>query len=329
MQTTENQLALQRSEILPQASSVLTEADEYLELSQNLLNNQYLQELDQCAALSISEDQQLKVGTDVRLFKLNRLVSEQRELMLENAMNAYIALGSQHYKVFLLLNADDGRVDLYLGAAAKPGQFSGKQAGDLLQAAFEGHFPGSELEPLEKKQTEQLLALNQQFPTCTTQAVSALSGVSSLNLEDKKQFVQGLERFIDASSNRTYTALILAEPLPPAELEKRQASLEVLATELSAMHKLQLSFGMQASEAISTSLAASFSQSVGENLSSSTTLGVNSTQTTGTSKGSSTSTNTTPSPNIIKKLGKIICASERISHTKSENYSLSNSVVVK
>lgn len=271
-----------------------------------LLEKRHLQEINAASVLSVEQRHQISVGQDVRLFRLTRLVSESREAMLDNAMNVYLSAGARGHKVFFVIKADGKTAELFIGVGSTPGEMKAKQAGNLLEESFNGHFPGSELNLLKSEAAEDLLTLNGQFKNTNAHAVTALSGVSSLSVEQREHFVQGLERFLDASSNRTFTALILANPISNSKVDDMALAYEQMATELSAMNKQQISYGFQESDAVSDALSSSLSQAIGASLSHTTTEGTSSSKTHTESESDSVNISSRTTQNILKKAGKAL-----------------------
>lgn len=250
-----------------------------------LVNKSYLAELKHYNVLPIENQQSVPLnrGGDVRIFRVERLVQENKQSVLESTTAAYTALGAAGYTVFLFLKSDGKETLLYIGTRGEPGKMLGQNSGDLLQETFKGHFPGSKLYPLNGTAVGAVLDKLSEDSTCKT--VTAVSSVPGLSTEDQTHFMQGLERFIDAAESRTYEGLILAEPVSMQALNTVRTGYEQVATQLSALSNRQYSYGIQDSDAINLSISEGLSHSLGES------LGL--TETTGTSESTSTSSTQT------------------------------------
>ncbi|WP_439238608.1 ATP-binding protein [Lonepinella sp. BR2919] len=237
-----------------------------------IINKTYLPELKKCDVVEFDSQEKINVHGDVRIFSVQRIVLENKQSVLESLSAAYTALGVAGYSVFLILDCDGSQTNLYLGVK---GLLSGRSAGDLLQATFNGHFPGSELTSLDGKQAETLINQYANISDDNNGAISVVTGVPSLAVEQQDQFMQGLERFIDAAENMKYTALILAEPINSTTLNNVRRAYENIATQISPLLKQTLSFGENESDAVSLSLSQGLSESLGTSLSETETTGTN------------------------------------------------------
>lgn len=247
--------------------NIRTNALASLQNGQALLNKNYLAELEHYAPMLLATNSQLSYGLDARLYKVERIVLENKQSTLESLTAAYTALGSAGYSVFLLLKSDGATTDIYLGVRGIPKKMMGAEAGALVEQVFKGHFSGSQLTSINSQETEKLLfGLNhtkQNLPP----SVTAVSGVPSNAVIEREFFMQGLEKFIDAAEGRCYQALILAEPIDSTQLNSIQRGYESVATQLSPLLKQSLSFGENESESIGLSIGESISQSFGQSLS--------------------------------------------------------------
>lgn len=267
---------------------------------QLLLNKSYLSELGECRSLLLANYPEEKINSslDVRIFKVERIVLENKQSVLESLTAAYNALGSVGYSVFLWLKSDGKVTDVYLGTKGRPKKVEGNEAGKLLGQVFKGHFAGSQLTNMASGDVNSLLYNLSQTSIGGTPSITSVTGIPSLSVEEREHFMQGLEHFIDAAEGQTYQAILLAEPISQHQLNVIQAGYEGVATQLSPLLKQSVSFGENESESIGLSIGESISQSLGTSLSLTQTQGTNeslsNTITHGTNesytKGTSTST---------------------------------------
>ncbi|MEX9786747.1 ATP-binding protein [Providencia manganoxydans] len=285
---TERESLTSQTGLLPEQQEALTT----LSTAHALVNKSYLAELKHYAVLPVENQQSVPLnrGGDVRIFRVERLVQENKQSVLESTTAAYTALGAAGYTVFLFLKSDGKETLLYIGTRGEPGKMLGQNSGDLLQETFKGHFPGSRLSPLNGNDVDALLDELSAGNSCKT--VTAVSSVPGLSTEDQTHFMQGLERFIDAAESRTYEGLILAEPVSMQALNTVRTGYEQVATQLSALSNRQYSYGIQDSDAINLSISEGLSHSLGES------LGL--TETTGTSESTTTSVSRSHSTNESK-----------------------------
>ena len=270
--------------------NIRTNALASLQNGQALLNKNYLAELEHYAPMLLATNSQLSYGLDARLYKVERIVLENKQSTLESLTAAYTALGSAGYSVFLLLKSDGTTTDVYLGVRGIPKKMMGAEAGALVEQVFKGHFSGSKLTSINSQETEKLLFGLNQTKQNLQPSVTAVSGVPSNAVIEREFFMQGLEKFIDAAEGRCYQALILAEPIDTTQLNSIQHGYESVATQLSPLLKQSLSFGENESESIGLSIGESISQSFGQSLSltetKSTNESISNTFTTGKNESS-------------------------------------------
>lgn len=281
-----NQIALATK---TEAELIRQQAFNALQDASNLINKSYLSELRYCD-IAPRFDLKINLNSDVRIFKVERIVLENKQSVLESMTAAYNALGAAGFSVFIFLDCDGSETHLYLGTRGQSGRVQGGTAGQLLQETFKGHFSGSELLPLNGSETKVLmdgLYCENHDGTSTVQSVTAVTGVPSLSVEEREHFMQGLERFIDAAEGHNYSAIILAEPVTPTQLSHIRSGYESVATQLSPLLRQQVSYGENDSEAMSLSISHGLSQSLSDSLSQTETSGV--TEGTNTSKAYGTS----------------------------------------
>ncbi len=271
-----------------------------------LINKDYLVEMPnwQVQPLFSQSSQTINIGADVRLFRVERIVLENKQSVLESMTAAYTALGTAGFAVFILLESTGQETYLYLGTRGQAKKTQGQTAGNLLQETFKGHFAGSLLTPLNGENISDKLA---QFKQEQVKAVTAVSGVPSLSVDEREHFMQGLERFIDAAEGHQYQALILAEPVSPEQLAEIRIGYEQVATQISPLLKQQVSYGENQSEAVSLSLSQSISDSLGTSLT--MTEGTNTSQTNTTSQSTSHTKGTNESTSGKSAAGKVASVS--------------------
>ncbi|MGJ7917796.1 ATP-binding protein [Massilia sp. LXY-6] len=252
---------------LASASDIRENALLTLDAGRALINRSYLAELQDYPVKALAGSAlPFRRASDLRVFRIERIVQGNKQSVLESTTAAYTALGAAGYSVFLFLRSDGIETELYIGTRGEPGKALGQSSGELLLETFKGHFSGSSLLPLGARDADALLdgMLDEKAnPSCS---VTAVTGVPALSTDNREHFMQGLERFIDAAERRVYQALILAEPVSSQSLEQIRIGYEQVATQLSPLLKLNLSFGEQESDSVGLSLSRSLSESLGESL---------------------------------------------------------------
>lgn len=264
-------------------------AIENFEAGSSLINRSYLAELGRFPIASPTQHVLLSRATDMRIFKVERIVQNNKQSVLESTTAAYTALGAAGYTVFLYLHSDGAETDLFIGTRGEPGDMLGQNSGELLRETFKGHFSGSSLQSLNFTEADELLERLCAEKNNPAASITSVTGVPALSTENREHFMQGLERFIDAAENRKYQALILAEPVSSRNLDLIRSGYEQVATQLSPLVKQQLTYGEQDSENIGLSITQNLSTSLGHSLGLTETRGTS--HTTGTSSSETHGTN--------------------------------------
>lgn len=315
---------------LEEAKVIFKNAETALNLGSYWLNKTYLPTLAQHPVLP-SENASIQLNTDVRLFKLSRLVTENKQVVLESLMAIYTALGARGCTIFLYLEGKNGKTDVYLGVKGKNGL---AEVGEkLITSAFNGHFTGSEL--THENAINKLQPLSANFGLY--RAITSASCIPSISIEERDNFMQGLEHFIDAAENQDYQALILAEPVSNQELNAIEAKYADIATQLSPLLKQQVSFGENSSESIGTSISRGITESFTQTTSNSKTISVShsvgqaTTETEGTTVGTSQSVSYSQSASVGAPFSPIsaqtsVSVSSSVSYSKSSSTSNTNTI---
>jgi len=297
---------MKRTSLTPRSSGEIREnAMQTLEAGRALINRSYLAELQDYPVQPFAGGLvPFRRASDLRLFRIERIVQGNKQSVLESTTAAYTTLGAAGYSVFLFLRSDGAETELYIGTRGQPGKALGQSSGELLLETFKGHFSGSSLLPMDAREADALFDRMLEEKANPAASITAVTGVPALSTDNRDHFMQGLERFIDAAERRVYQALILAEPVSSQNLEQIRIGYEQVATQLSPLLKLNLSFGQQESESIGLSLSQSLSESLGESLamtetySQARTSGTSTTVTKGTSDSVSAKTGTAKAAGI-------------------------------
>jgi DNA helicase HerA-like ATPase/outer membrane lipoprotein SlyB len=299
-------MSMTRITLTPRSSGEIREnAIQTLEAGRALINRSYLAELKDYPVQPFAGGPlSFRRASDLRLFRIERIVQGNKQSVLESTTAAYTTLGAAGYSVFLFLRSDGAETELYIGTRGEPGKALGQSSGELLVETFKGHFAGSSLLPLSARDADAIFDRMLEEKASPAASITAVTGVPALSTDNRDHFMQGLERFIDAAERRVYQALILAEPVSSQNLEQIRIGYEQVATQLSPLLKLNLTFGQQESETIGLSLSQSLSESLGESLamtetySQARTSGTSTTVTKGTSESISAKTGTAKAATI-------------------------------
>lgn len=192
----------------------------------------------------------------VRWYRIDKIVIEKDVFFADKLSMLYMSLHKTARNIILVLNKQDGGdIELYLGAR----DFSGKSSvsGKILEAGLEGYFPGI------KFQENNIKDLNFSHP-----AISSVSAIASLRDNKKEDFVQGIERLINATSSiPKFRAYFVADSVSDVEANGMINAFNNLYSSLSPAETLQMTFNESETKGVSESFTENFSESIGESIS--------------------------------------------------------------
>lgn len=275
------------------SSDFLMNNDNSLERSlysaEYMINKSYLPDLAKMSILPTFNIENINFSAEVRLFKLERLVQNNKQSVLESLTAIYTALGKSGHSLFFVLESDGNATQIYLGVKSKSSSFEGHSAGDLLKATFEGQFSGSSLSVVSNTHLSKIFQNISDYEESESAGVTAVTAIPSISVENRENFMQGMERFIDAAEGKVYQAIILAEAVEEELLQTISRGYEQIYTQISPYAKKTFSYSQQESdnvaETLSTGITETLAQSVGltETRGQSTAKGTNESKQTGSS----------------------------------------------
>lgn len=280
------------------------------ELADNIVQKNYISEIQK---LEIEEPTKeflnKKIGSGMRMFKIDKIVYDKNENNLQKLTNLYNMAYSQDLNVFLLLNSDGAKVQMYLGICEEYSQSRQKVGIETLYNGFMGNFPGSldsfDEVRLENEEGERILK------ECFAQdrgAISVVSGVASARnekIQENDKFVQGIEKLVDVMKGNPFTTLIIANPISRDELLEMQKELETLYSALKPFEKTVKTFSESQAEGVADSISNGISYTVGSGESKSLSLGTteSTSKTEGASLGGNSSVGTMVSKAVTASIG--------------------------
>lgn len=246
--------------------------DKAPDLYDYIVTNAYLKGLKDGTPISLDQQKQ----PPVRWYKITKIVKEKEVFFADKLSMLYIALHDQAKNVILALKKENfGSIELYLGAR----DFEGKDcvSGDILESGLRGFLPGVDYEyvPEENFNKTFLAGFNNNDGNDKKEkdgenelAVSSASVLASLRDDKKENFIQGLEKLINASEKfPSFTAYLIAENISEESAHRMIQGFNAMQTWLSPMAESQLTFSASHTDGVSESLTKSFSETVTENIS--------------------------------------------------------------
>lgn len=222
----------------------------------------------------------------IRFFEVSQIVLDSSENPRDKLVSVFNAVGSSGAGLLMLIQGTKAKVSIKLGIKASDAASVGK-CGSILQNSLSGNFPGTKILPVRVDGLS--IALEKTFGNSIHALVSVtdVAGVRSDQENKERQFMQGIEKVVDAMRGREYSLLLVADPVSPSDLASSRRSLENLYSSLVPFSESQITLGANESEAVSKSISKSVSDSISKSVSDtvSKTVGKTASNTVGVNAG--------------------------------------------
>lgn len=223
-------------------------------------------------------------------YKITRIVYDGNTFFPDQLSMLYTALHNVARNVALVIDKrgfDD--IEIYLGARDFDGDLH--EASTLLGSAIQGYLPGIKIEPSDKNFC---VDKNDNF-------VASYSGVASLRDNKKESFVQGIEKFIDATpAIPTFTAMFIADNVGQQQTNNIMRAYFSLVDVIVPFTQCQESINESETAGISHTLTKTLGETITDTLSETVTRSEGTNQSYSTSTSSNTTYTENKSPNIFK-----------------------------
>lgn len=219
----------------------------------SMVTRDFLHSLSECTVKPLLDTCRY---SKVRWFRVDKIVMEKDVFFADKLSMLYMSLHKTARNIILVLNKqNDSDIELYLGAR----DFSGNSSvsGKILEAGLDGYFPGI------KFQQNGITELKFSYP-----AISSVSAIASLRDDKKEDFVQGIERLINATSSiPQFRAYFIADSVGDAEVNSMISAFNDLYSSLSPAETLHMTFNESETKGVSQSFTENLSESIGESIS--------------------------------------------------------------
>lgn len=254
------------------------------------------------------------LGSNVQFARVEKLVYDKAESITDKLTTVYHTLSSfDNTSVILLLLSDGAEIELYIGVAERFQQGvpvnidSRGNKSNTLETAFAANFPGSILKNKVKKDgkvkpIKTSTLIERAFSDVS--AVSCVTGIaSSRNKENREndQFIQGMEKLIDAMRGKKYSAVFIADCKSALDIEEICGNYETIYSSLYPFLQSQQTVGttegVTDTESFIKGVTDTTNESISNSLSKSHTVGKSSSHSVGGSVSVGGSSGFFPGPN--------------------------------
>mgnify|MGYP003456026830 FL=1 len=267
-------------------------------LFNDMVSNSYLTSLMQC---EVKKPEHLP-DTFVRWYRITKIVIEKDVFFADKLSMLYMSLHHTARNVILVVNKEkeNGNIELYLGAR----DFHGRDynSAEILKAGLEGYLPGVGLEKVKGEL---------KLPEYKNYYLSSVSAVASLRDEKKENFVQGIERLINASTSiPMFTAYFIAENVSREETSSMISAFSDLHTQLAPLAECQISTNESHTSGSSESISESVTRTISTNISKTVTKSENFSKNIAENDGVTENHTTNYSPGILTSIWSSIFGGE-------------------
>lgn len=260
-----------------------------LSIIDNEVMKNYVPSLQHCKVVPMDKNS-LENLPQIQFFRVTELVYQEDEFSVHKLSTIFNALSNKPCTLVLMIQSDGQTNNFYLGARSREPQYSSGTMRQLLEQSLLGLFPGSDTSDYFSEN------LKADMDKLNIGCVSSVTCIADYK-QDKdsignKDFIQGLEKFINSMQGKSFTAICIANNLEHRDLVETRKEYERIYTLMSPFANMQYNYALNNSSSSSDS----------------DTNGNTDTETTGKSAG----INTTQSAAVAKTQGT------NTSHTQTD-----------
>lgn len=244
---------------------------EGLRLAETFVKKFYLDGLDRYEVTKASRSV-LELSTDRNLvmYKISGLIFNKDENVQDRLNNVYSSMHGLNLSVVFMLRSDGREISFYIGTKTVNDNDDFQvnlELANAFEQTFRGNFPGSEISSVNVSDFNDLL--KNILPEDGKNAVTSLTSLPSLKDDDatNEQYVQGLEKFIDAMEGKVYTVLVISDPVSGGQIEQMKRGYEELYSEIAPLGEYNLTLTENEGINISQSEMEGYTDTIGRSVS--------------------------------------------------------------
>lgn len=312
--------------------------NDVLQTADNILQKSYLSNLSKYEIVRLNDSSRnhelaQNLNSSVRFFDITKIVLNKNENMRDKLVTVFNAVWNTGSSILFQIKGTKEKVSISIGIKNSDGNIENTAlAQNVLRQSLSGNFPGTEIgQTLDKTAFEKEI-LDNFNANLSVSAVTDVAGLRSEEESKEKQFMQGIEKLVDAMQGQEYTLFLIADAVSLEDLNANRRALENIYSNLVPLSESTYSLGQNESNTvghtIGTSVTETVSQSIAESVSH--TTGKSYTQTSGTTKTETVGTNesTTDGTSTSKTKGHSfgfsfgLSIGKNSSSTKSSSHSI-------
>lgn len=238
-------------------------------LAEKIVKKLYLNDLERYKVSKPSRSV-LELSTDrnVKMFKISGLVFDKDENILDRLNNVYSSMHGLGLSIVFMLKSDGISIELYMGTKSVEEDFTeNPELGKAFEKSFRGNFPGSQISDVDIFEYNDIV--ENILPKNGKNSVTALTGLPSIKDKDahNDQFIQGIEKFVDAMQGEVFTVLIISDPISDWRIEQVKQGYGEIYSQMSSLAEYSLTVGTNEGISISESEMKGYTDTIGKSVS--------------------------------------------------------------
>lgn len=270
-----------------------------LQTADQILQKSYLSNLSKCEIVRLNDfsknhDLAQNLNSSVRFFDITKIVLNKNENMRDKLVTVFNAVWNTGSSILFQIKGTKEKVSISIGIKNPDGNIENTAlAQNVLRQSLSGNFPGTEIgQTLDKTAFEKEI-LDNFNANMSVSAVTDVAGLRSEEESKEKQFMQGIEKLVDAMQGQEYTLFLIADAVSLEDLNANRRALENIYSNLVPLSESTYSLGQNESNTVGHTIGASVTKTVSQSIAESVnhTTGKSYTQTSGTTKTETVGTN--------------------------------------
>ncbi|MEY8356766.1 DUF87 domain-containing protein [Lachnospiraceae bacterium 54-53] len=223
------------------------------ENADTILQKKYVSKLDELPVVEVGKEiTNIKVGSNICLYHIDKIVYDESENIHDKLTTVYSSLfANEESALVLIVKGSKEHVDLYLGAVSRKVNDQGsipvkslENSGKTLSSVMQGNFPGTELHriDIERRKDDKGNYIGESvesvIKSCFSQVttIASVSGIAALRNQGETksgEFVQSMEKLVDAMRGKEYSAIYIADVMGNETIEDICSEYEDIYSQLS------------------------------------------------------------------------------------------------
>lgn len=269
MSNNDNGVQKVRVKDLMENKPLISDAAVSLLLAEKIVKKLYLKDLERYKVSKPSRSV-LELSTDrnIKMFKISGLVFDKDENILDRLNNVYSSMHGLGLSIVFMLKSDGISIELYMGTKSEEEDFTeNPELGKAFEKSFRGNFPGSQISDVDIFEYNDIV--ENILPKNGKNSVTALTGLPSIKDKDahNEQFIQGIEKFVDAMQGEVFTVLIISDPISDWRIEQVKQGYGEVYSQMSSLSEYSLTVGTNEGISISESDMKGYTDTISKSVS--------------------------------------------------------------